>query len=167
MQFNPIPFVLAGMRSVKSRSHFGFKLVEVFSILNKKTQKGPIYTALKMKTIPPQTLYETQELRDLLRGVVKIETLRKFGLVGSPGSGYWSKNIVDALNNYWDNLARQRGTGKVADKENHLEPEPEIQIFENRQTKVQNRKVHPSSGGSKSMESQRERFKRFVSKNSV
>ena len=118
-----------------------------------------------MRQIDPHTLYDSDELRTLLKGVVKIETLRAFGLVGSPGKGYWGTNMIDALNQYWDNLARQRDTGKVVGKENHLDEKPEF--FENRAKKIQNGPVYSSPGDSQPMESQRKRFRRQVSPDSL
>lgn len=91
----------------------------------------------------------------MLKGFVKISTLRQFGLVGSPGSGYWGQNVVDSLNNYWDHLVSQ-STGKVDPKERHFDEKPEF--FENRADKIQNRKVHPTPNRTHQMESEWERF---------
>lgn len=115
-----------------------------------------------MKPIDPHAIYDQSELRELLRGVVKIERLRRYGLVGSPGCGYWGRNIIDSLNEYWDHLARQRGTGKVK-KESHLEEKPEV--FENQDEQIQNQSIHPASGTDRPLESQRQRFRRKLSSN--
>jgi hypothetical protein len=115
-----------------------------------------------MRRIDPTTIYETKELKQLLKDIVKISTLRQFGLVGSPGSGYWGQNVVDSLNNYWDHLVSRR-TGKVDPKERHFDEKPEI--FENRTNKIQNRQVHPTSRSTHEVESQWERFDRKLSQN--
>jgi len=117
-----------------------------------------------MRKIDPTTLYGPDELKDFLLGVVKIDTLRRFGLVGSPGRGYWGQNVVDSLNKYWDHLVRRRETGKVIGKENHLDEQPEF--FEKRQEQVPDGEIHAPSGTSRKVESQRERFRRQLSENS-
>ena len=114
-----------------------------------------------MQRIDPTTLYDAKELHEILRGVVKLETLRQYGLAGSPGSGYWGQNVVDSLNNYWDHLVRQRGTGKVIGKENHLDSKNQSR------NEVQNRQVHTQPGATRTMEGQRERFRRLVSENPI
>jgi hypothetical protein len=114
-----------------------------------------------MKKIDPTAIYESEELKEILRGVVKVETLREFGLVGLPGKGYWGQNVVDALTNYCNHLIRQRGTGKVIEKEDHLDAK------KSRKNEVQNREIHPPPGTAKPMEGERERFRRRVSENSV
>lgn len=118
-----------------------------------------------MNRIDPTTLYDKQELQSLLKGVVKIETLRSFGLVGAPGKGYWGGNVIDALNRYWDNLVHQRDTGKVSGKENHLEEKPEF--FENREQELQSGDVHIGECVDQPLESEWERFHRKVSKASI
>ena len=74
-----------------------------------------------MNRVDPTTLYTTDELRSLLKGFVSLETLKKYGLAGSPGRGYWGQNVVDALNNYWHHLVRQRA---VPNTERMLRDEP-------------------------------------------
>ena len=119
-----------------------------------------------MKRIDPTALYEGKELQDLLRGVVNVDTLRQHGLVGSPGRGYWGQNVIDALNDYWQYLARQRGAGKVR-KEVHLDRE-DHSLFENGEELLQSqRRLHPAPRRSRPVESQRERFERQVSKTPV
>ena len=113
-----------------------------------------------MRKIDPTTLYSTKELREILRGVVSVNHLRQYGLTGSPGSGYWGQNVIDSLNHFWDHLVRQRSTGKVG-KENHLVSKKP------KRNEVQNRTIHTQSGKPRAMESERERFRRLVSEDSV
>jgi len=111
-----------------------------------------------MRRVDPTTLYESKELKEILRDVVNIETLRRFGLIGSPGKGYWGKNVVDSLNNYWDNLARQR-EDRVG-KEKHLDSKHKFY-----EKQVSDRPVHPEPRTSRPVESERERFRRQVPEN--
>jgi len=112
-----------------------------------------------MKSIDPATLYEAEELHEILHGFVKVEKLREFGLVGLPGKGYWGQNVIDSLTNYCNHLVRQRGTGKVIEKENHLEPK------KSKRNEVQDREIHSPPGTANPMEGERERFRRLVSEN--
>ncbi len=131
---------------------------------NSKVQK--LLDSGAMKRIEPTAIYKTAELQNLLKGFVSLETLRVYGLVGSPGQGYWGQNVVDAINNYWYDLVRQRGTGKVR-KEDHLDSEDHA-FFENGKKPLQGqRPIHPSPGRNKPVESQRERFEREVSEDSI
>lgn len=114
-----------------------------------------------MKKIDSTTLYTGQELKDILHGFVKMDVLRQFGLVGSPGAGYWGRNVIDSLNRYWDNLACQRGMGKATGKEKDLDSEHAI--FDNRANEVPNGSVHSSPGKARAMESERQRYRRQVS----
>jgi hypothetical protein len=110
-----------------------------------------------MKEIHSHAIYTSDELNDLIKGFVKITTLRKHGLVGSPGSGYWGNNIIDSIENYWQYLSRQR-KGEMADMEDHQNEN--TQVFENKKQKVQNGKLHSSSRTKPAMESEWERFER-------
>ena len=116
-----------------------------------------------MLKIDPHTLYDSKELKEILHGFVKLESLREFGLVGLPGKGYWGQNVIDSLTKLCQHLACQRGTGKV--KENHLDKKPEF--FEKRSEQIQNRQVHATSRKAGPVESQRQRFQRQVSPDSV
>ena len=58
--------------------------------------------------IEPNRLYSTQELRGILGGSLKLDTLRAHGLVGF-ASGYWGENIIYAINRYWRKLLHERG----------------------------------------------------------
>lgn len=119
-----------------------------------------------VKRIDPTTVYRSEELHELLRGFANIETLRQYGLVGSPGQGYWGQNVIDAINNYWYFLVRQRGAGKVR-KEDHLDQEDHA-LFENREELLQSqRRVYPALRRSRPVESQRQRFERKVPKDPV
>jgi len=50
-----------------------------------------------VRKIDETTIYEAKELCDLLKGAVKLQTLRRAGLVGMPGGGYWGKSIIQAI----------------------------------------------------------------------
>jgi len=114
-----------------------------------------------MERIDPTTLYEAEELRSRLKGFVSLETLREWGLAGSPGRGYWGQNVIDALDRYWHNLVRQRGAGKVR-KEDHLDPK-DHPLFEKREALLESGEFHPSFRGTKPLESERTRFRRQLS----
>lgn len=49
------------------------------------------------KRVDPNAIYTSDELHEILRGFVKIETLRRYGLMALPGAGYFGRNILDAL----------------------------------------------------------------------
>jgi len=112
-----------------------------------------------VRRIEPTAIYASDELKEILRGCVKVETLREFGLIGSPGSGYWGRNVVDSLDKYWDHLACQRGTGKVMRKENRLVANKA------KRSKVQDGAVHAPRGEAGKVESERKRFQWLVSEN--
>ncbi|MCA9437321.1 MAG: hypothetical protein KC978_16165, partial [Candidatus Omnitrophica bacterium] len=64
-----------------------------------------------MKTIPRDTLLPTKELKDLLKGRVKLERLvREFGLRGF-AKGYWSNAVIVALDRACGILPVERGQG--------------------------------------------------------
>ena len=50
-----------------------------------------------MRRIDANTIYSAEEIGELLKGAVKLQTLRRAGLVGLPGGGYWGKSIIAAI----------------------------------------------------------------------
>ncbi|MCA9430659.1 MAG: hypothetical protein KC940_09150, partial [Candidatus Omnitrophica bacterium] len=60
-----------------------------------------------MITIPRDTLLEAEEVGDLLRGRVKLKSLKRFGLVGL-SRGYWSNTLISALDRYCRTIGIER-----------------------------------------------------------
>jgi len=50
-----------------------------------------------MRRIDANTIYSAEEVGELLKGAVKISTLRRAGLVGMPGGGYWGRSVIQAI----------------------------------------------------------------------
>ncbi|MCA9450317.1 MAG: hypothetical protein KC931_24555 [Candidatus Omnitrophica bacterium] len=53
----------------------------------------------RSREIQPDRFYDTPELEQFLKGRIKVEELRKYGLRGF-ASGYWGANVIFALNRY-------------------------------------------------------------------
>lgn len=113
-----------------------------------------------MLEVKPNTFLSTLELKEILDGTFKIPNLRKYGLRACPGKGYWSNNVIDSINNYFNNPDRQRVANGNGKEINH---EPEF--FDKSDTKIQTRQVHTPSTERIQMESQRQRFERQIHKN--
>ena len=62
---------------------------------------------MSIRRIDPYRLYSTEELQEVLHGSIKIQTLKRYGLVGF-ASGYWGSNIIFAINRYWRKLLSER-----------------------------------------------------------
>ena len=110
-----------------------------------------------MTKIDPHSFYDHNELEEILRGRVKVETLRQFGLVGL-SRGYWGQNIIDALSKFCNHLSRQRGV---------REKEDDHEFFEKRKEYLQRserKKVQPFSDESQKMETQRQKLERLAKK---
>ena len=70
-----------------------------------------------MKTIPRDTLLETEEVHEFLNGRIKLERLvREFGLRGF-ARGYWSNAVICALDHACDILPVERDQGASEKKE--------------------------------------------------
>lgn len=125
------------------------------------------------RQIDPHTIYATSELETILKGSVKIETLREHGLVGLPGAGYWGGNAVEAMDTLCKSLQRQRGlraserrgddASQKRSKENARRRRlarrgkkiQEVQDHGNRRKQT----VHTASGEPEEIPSQREKLK--------
>ena len=129
-----------------------------------------------MKSIDPNAIYEAEELAALLRGHVKVETLREHGLVGLPGSGYFGGNVVDAIRNYCSSHGRQRGARADARKDSGNDSFIENGNAGDRRLdhrtagrKVQDQgakrddAIHAVPGGQHPLETQRDKLRRLAS----
>jgi hypothetical protein len=110
-----------------------------------------------MTEIKPNTIYSTEELQQILKGSIKIRALYSYGLKALPGKGYWSNNVIDSIDRYFDNAVCQRVTNGIGKEINH---DHERGFFDNSDTEVQIGQVHSSSLERESMESEWERFNR-------
>lgn len=118
-----------------------------------------------MQEIKRNAFYEKEQLDFILKGIVKISTLAKYGLHGSPARAYWGGNVVDAIDRYWEDLSRRGGA--AVDEEGETD-EKKRTIFDNSSIKKnKNGKVHAPRRSAGEMESQREGFKRLISENKV
>jgi hypothetical protein len=117
---------------------------------------------INMKKIDPTTLYETPEIKGILLGFVKLETLRQFGLVALPGKGYWGKAVIDALNRYCHNVCCQRG-GVDGGKENVIDAFQHTQPLFDNPAELGN--LDPAE--TRPMENQLDRFRRLTASSSV
>jgi len=52
-----------------------------------------------MRKVEPNALYEPKEVEEILGEFVKLDELRKFGLIDLFGN-YFGRNIIDSLNEY-------------------------------------------------------------------
>ncbi len=84
---------------------------------------------MRIRRIDPYRFYSTAELREVLRGSIKIDTLKDYGLVGL-AAGYWGGNVIFAIDRYCRTLITERGPcssgkeqehGAIIEKEDHLE----------------------------------------------
>ena len=70
-----------------------------------------------MKTIPRDTLLEAEEVKQLLKGRIKLERLiGEYGLRGF-GKGYWSNALIWALDRACGILPCERGQGASEEQE--------------------------------------------------
>lgn len=75
--------------------------------------------------IKPNGIYSAEQLGEIFRGKIKIQKLRDHGLKSFPGSCYWGRNIISAI----DSLFGKVPAGVVhraSEEERHDE-----EIFEN------------------------------------
>ena len=133
-----------------------------------------------MKTIPRDTFLETEELRELLKGRIKLENLvQEYGLRGL-AKGYWSNAVILALDRACGILPDERDQGasdkkevshgEIFDKKGRnqsrrvLGPTAATQLRSSG-SNCRNRRsqVFPLGNGSRSVESQLERLDRKAS----
>jgi len=122
--------------------------------------------------------YSAEELKEILNGRIKVETLKAHGLVGL-ASGYWGENVIFAINQYWRTLVLERArgaSGKEAQREIFENQGPELldrreakRLYSNgseahaeRRTRVQ-----ASGSDSRSLESQSDLFERRTKEKAV
>ena len=113
-----------------------------------------------MRHIDRDAIYSRDEVKEILKGVVKISNLQRFGFVGSPGAGYFGGNLLDSLTRYWDHLRKRAGAMVDTEKGNDHDQE-EQSLFDN--TEDQNGPGHNRSRIPGTMESERKRFRRQLS----
>lgn len=100
-----------------------------------------------MIKIVPNAFYSIEELKELLHRKAKISLLRRYGLVGIPGIGfYWGGNVIDAITRLWKHRARKRLQSE--DDDNGRKVDKPIPA----------KKIHPIRRESGKMESVRERL---------
>jgi len=126
------------------------------------------------RKIHPNQIYSAEELSCILRGSIKIETLRQHDLIGLK-SGYWGQNVIDAINEYLEYSKSQRGrtVGKVykqdgKTKKNNSQLRRRSMDSRRSRQKIQgdrngrNAPIHPNSASTEKMETQRERLERLT-----
>ncbi|MCA9428829.1 MAG: hypothetical protein KC994_27365, partial [Candidatus Omnitrophica bacterium] len=77
--------------------------------MNSKSQPSVIH---------PNRFYSTEELRQILHGRIKIETLKAHGLAGL-AKDYWGQNIIYAINRYWHTILAERGLCRPREEARH------------------------------------------------
>jgi hypothetical protein len=133
-----------------------------------------------MKTIPRDTLLETEEVQELLKGRIKLEKLvQEHGLTGL-ARGYWSNALIWALDRACGILPSERGQGasekqevshgEIFDKEGSnqswrvLGPATTTELRRSRgKPRNGGSRVFPLGKGTRSVESQLERLDRKAS----
>jgi hypothetical protein len=133
-----------------------------------------------MKTIPRDTLLETDEAKELLKGRIKLEKLvGEYGLTGL-AKGYWSNALIWALDRACGILSSERSQGaseeqevshgEIFDKEGSnqswriLGPATTTQLRRSGSNPRNRRsQVLPLGNGTRSVESQLERLDRKAS----
>jgi hypothetical protein len=81
---------------------------------------------IDLARIEPNVLYRGARLKALLKGFVSLTKLRKHGLVGLPGMGYFGENILLALKRYCSSMGSERNPVLPQEKE-----EEHGELFEN------------------------------------
>lgn len=103
-----------------------------------------------MRTIDPNTIYSAKEVREIIHGVVKLETLReKGGLVSLPGAGYWGADLISAINTMQEQRRRCRGSASLPP----MEPV---------QKSIRREPLRKPKAASRPVENQRSKFKRLM-----
>jgi hypothetical protein len=90
--------------------------MELSSVFVNNLHFGKFHFHLKQDTIPRDTFLETDEVKDLLRGRVNLESLKPYGLVGL-SKGYWSNCLISALDRYCRTMGVERGLDISSRKE--------------------------------------------------
>lgn len=84
-----------------------------------------------MHVIDPNAIYTTEEVMNMLSGVVKLDTLRAHGLVSLPGAGYWGADLIFAINTMQeDRRTKKHGKRTAAGRRDHLRDQPRLLVIE-------------------------------------
>jgi hypothetical protein len=122
--------------------------------------------------IDPHRFYEPGELEKIVHGRIKLETLRKYGLVGL-ARGYWGQNIIDALNRFCQSKSSQRGVIRKEDAYEFFEKQKDVPRSLGPDKSLSARKIHPPPGvastrrRSRAVESQRSQLERLLPEDTV
>lgn len=133
-----------------------------------------------MIRVDPFTFYETEEVRSILRGRIKIDTLRAHGLRGL-SNGYWGGNLIDAIDRFCVSITYvERGTGTFSEEEvrhaifdnsdravSSNTPEERQLPMPRKRERPQGNEVFPMAEGTGALESLSERFLRRTKKNPI
>ncbi len=96
------------------------------------------------RRIDPYRFYSSEELREVLKGRIKIETLKDHGLVGL-AAGYWGGNVIFAIDRYCRTLMTERARGASG-------KEAQRAIFENQNSGLlyrgETQRIHPQGNRS-------------------
>lgn len=61
-----------------------------------------------MRSIDPNRVYSSEELKQVIGGHISIQLLRKYGLKGLP-TGYFGGAVIQAINNYCSQPKEKQG----------------------------------------------------------
>ena len=129
-----------------------------------------------MRRIDPNTLYETEELLEIIRGFVSIEVLRKEGLCAFPGRGYWGGAVIAAIDRLCKNrpsqprgVSRRKETNDAFFENGERDPgdrlvgsrTPKNEVESQRKRQPDRETIHGLGGSNRKVESQREKLRRL------